>query len=110
MRLRHDVSFPTESLADWSDWATDDGRHQMSACPENTAAVQVGCSGDLCDNIRLRCANVPGLSSRSWVSNWFSEEGDAGARCPANGVITKMECKRRSCLVGSNCGHFCDIK
>lgn len=63
--------------------------------------VGLACSGHFCDNkrlITLQPASTMALSSSTFWTRWFSEEGINFARCPAGMIVNRVQCG----------DHFCD--
>ncbi|MEM6992518.1 MAG: hypothetical protein AAF721_18535 [Myxococcota bacterium] len=107
----------------WSDWFSEDTNPYWARCTGNDRAVSgVRCSGSYCDNVGIRCQDMPWwirTVNRRWTQ-WFSEEGsDIATDYPTNpgawyttdltesqhvcnaggsgGIVTGMACGGRYC-------------
>ncbi len=89
--------------ATWTRWISEeDGQCDTcgAICPEGTVAIGVDCSGDYCDNIRLRCDRFTGLldnhpSHWEW-SQWIGRDR-ADDFCPDGEWITGIKCEGNWC-------------
>lgn len=68
-------------------------------CPVNLAMHGLGCNGDFCDNVRVHCRAVAGVSTENhrWTT-FFSEESASYQGCNPNEFATGLQCR----------GQFCD--
>lgn len=92
----------------WTGWTSDE--YPPLNCPTATLVHGVECYGDYCDDVRLDCDPVSGMTfgSSSW-STWFSEEGTNWRKCDPNGNewMTGIHCDGDNCdNVSIECTHI----
>ena len=71
-----------------------------ATCGTDKAVTGFDCTGSYCDNVALKCEDVPGTLGASRWTRWFSEEGhprhDRGI-CKQDEMMTGVSCKGSYC-------------
>jgi hypothetical protein len=97
---------PATEVSHWTsedvvDLGDSDNEHSKDPiqCPVNHAMHGLACDDSQCDNVRLFCRAVAGVSTQNhgWTS-YFSEEAGSYQGCSSNEFATGLQCK----------GQFCD--
>ncbi|MET0402019.1 MAG: RICIN domain-containing protein [Cystobacter sp.] len=87
---------PTKSW--WTDAFSEEGNNER-VCADNGFVTGLGCSGDYCDSITLRCSqlNNGGVRSNCYWTEGVSEEGGGTFVAPESTYIAGMRCSGRYC-------------
>lgn len=80
----------------WTGWFSEE--NGPMTCPAGTMVDGVACSGDYCDNIRLRCSKSDDvLDNYRWMNSISEEAGRNQVDCASDEVITGMQCDGSYC-------------
>merc|ERR1740138_671847 len=84
----------------WTEWFSEENGGRQE-CSGGKVVTRLQCSGDNCDNKKLRCDSLRSgwtLSGKEWTNTWFSEEhGGQGGCYKPNQVVTGWKCNGGKC-------------
>lgn len=90
--LDEEVGEQAQELARWTGYVSEEST-TPATCSYGRAAIGFECTGSFCDNIRMRCEDLPGAQpGYSYWSPWFEHDGLKQYTCPADEWITGIQC------------------
>jgi hypothetical protein len=100
IRIKNKRNGSTHGTSNWTSWFSEEGRSQRKCTGKHRYVTGVACRGKFCDNLALKCTNVPNKrKTNCYWTPWFSEE--RGQMALRKGYFAAgMSCK----------GSYCDSK